>query len=177
MSDLTNITILYKFIYSFMGYSSFWKLNMFKYFLIFLSVFTIVSCSNSSDFDPGPCPRAAILKGSESKDLRNFNLSVELNRTVMICEYNLRRNTINFDVGIFGDVINLNSSPQESITFNIFIAFVGPEDSVINKWSKKISVKIKNQTINNFSVPIEGLRSNIEEGRTGSSYKVLLGLE
>ena len=41
----------------------------------------------------------------------------------------------------------------------------------------KISVKIKNQTINNFSVPIEGLRSNIEEGRTGSSYKVLLGLE
>ncbi|MEC7830314.1 MAG: hypothetical protein VYC43_04465 [Pseudomonadota bacterium] len=150
---------------------------MFKYFLIFLSVFTIVSCSNSSDFDPGPCPRAAILKGSESKDLRNFNLSVELNRTVMICEYNLRRNTINFDVGIFGDVINLDSSPQESITFNIFIAFVGPEDSVINKWSKKISVKIKNQTINNFSVPIEGLRSNIEEGRTGSSYKVLLGLE
>ena len=160
-----------------MSYSSFWKLNMFKYFFIFLTVFVIVSCSNSSDFDPGPCPRAAILKGSESKDLKNFNLSVELNRTVMICEYNLRRNNINFDVGIFGDVINLDSSSQQSITFNIFIAFVGPEDSVINKWAKKVSVKVTNKTISTFSVPIEGLRSNVEEGRTGSSYKVLVGLE
>ena len=95
----------------------------------------------------------------------------------MICEYNLRRNNINFDVGIFGDVINLDSSSQQSITFNIFIAFVGPEDSVINKWSKKVSVKVRNKTISTFSVPIEGLRSNVEEGRTGSSYKVLVGLE
>ena len=160
-----------------MGYSSFWKLNMFKYFLIFLITFMIVSCSSSSDFDPGPCPRAAILKGSESKDLENLNLRIELNRTVMICEYNLRRNTINFDLGVFGDAINFDSFSQEYISLDIFIAFVGPNDLVINKWSKKTSIELKNRKISTFSIPIEGLRSNVDEGRTGSSYKVLVGLE
>jgi len=136
-----------------------------------------VSCSNSADFDPGPCPRAAILKGYESKDTRNSNLTIELNRTIMICEYNLRRKTINFDIGIFGDVINSGSSLIDNSNFSIFISFIGPGDTVIDKWSKRVSVNLKDQTISSFSVPVEGLRSRIEEGRTGSSYKVFVGLE
>mgnify|MGYP003299873419 FL=1 len=95
----------------------------------------------------------------------------------MICEYNLRRKNINFDVGIFGDVINSDTVTLENLRINLFIAFVGPDDTVIDKWSKIVSVKLKNQKISSFSIPIEGLRSKIEEGRTGSSYKVLIGLE
>ena len=150
---------------------------MFKnYFIISILIF-LVSCSDSAYFDPGPCPRAAILKGSETKEIDRSDLVIELNRTIMICEYNLRRKNINFDVGIFGDVINSDTVTLENLRINLFIAFVGPDDTVIDKWSKNVSVKLKNQKISSFSIPIEGLRSNIEEGRTGSSYKVLIGLE
>ena len=73
---------------------------MFKnYFIISILIF-LVSCSDSAYFDPGPCPRAAILKGSETKEIDRSDLVIELNRTIMICEYNLRRKNINFDVGI-----------------------------------------------------------------------------
>ena len=150
---------------------------MFKnYFTISILIF-LVSCSDSAYFDPGPCPRAAILKGSETKEIDRSDLVIELNRTIMICEYNLRRKNINFDVGIFGDVINSDTVTLENLRINLFIAFVGPDDTVIDKWSKIVSVKLKNQKISSFSIPIEGLRSKIEEGRTGSSYKVLIGLE
>ena len=150
---------------------------MFKNYLIIFTLIFLVSCSDSAYFDPGPCPRAAILKGSETKELDRSDLVVELNRTIMICEYNLRRKNINFDVGIFGDVINSDTATIENLRINLFIAFIGPDDIVIDKWSKIVSVKLKNQKITSFSIPIEGLRSNIEEGRTGSSYKVLIGLE
>tara|TARA_Y100001970_G_scaffold50097_1_gene63398 strand:- start:4147 stop:4599 length:453 start_codon:yes stop_codon:yes gene_type:complete len=150
---------------------------MFKNYLILTISVLVVSCSDSAYFDPGPCPRAAILKGNETKEINNSDLVVELNRTVMICEYNLRRKNINFDVGIFGDVINSDTVTFNNLSINLFIAFVGPDDFVIDKWSKNISIRLKNQKISSFSVPIEGLRSKIEEGRTGSSYKVLIGLE
>ena len=150
---------------------------MFRNLSFIIILLTLVGCSNSADFDPGPCPRAAILKGYESKDVRNSNLKIELNRTIMICEYNLRRKTINFDLGIFGDVINSGNSFIDNSNFSIFITFVGPGDTVINKWSKRVSVDLEDQTISSFSIPAEGLRSRIEEGRTGSSYKVLVGLE
>ncbi|MFL2816261.1 MAG: hypothetical protein ACJZ91_00945 [Alphaproteobacteria bacterium] len=150
---------------------------MFKNYLIIFTLIFLVSCSDSAYFDPGPCPRAAILKGSETKELDRSDLVVELNRTIMICEYNLRRKNINFDVGIFGDVINSDTATIENLRINLFIAFIGPDDIVIDKWSKIIPLKLKNQKITSFSIPIEGLRSKIEEGRTGSSYKVLIGLE
>ena len=42
---------------------------MFKnYFIISILIF-LVSCSDSAYFDPGQCPRAAILKGSETKEI------------------------------------------------------------------------------------------------------------
>ena len=132
---------------------------MFKnYFIISILIF-LVSCSDSAYFDPGPCPRAAILKGSETKEIDRSDLVIELNRTIMICEYNLRRKNINFDVGIFGDVINSDTVTLENLRINLFIAFVGPDDAVIDKWSKIVSVKLKNQKISSFSIPIEGLRS------------------
>ena len=116
-------------------------------------------------------------KGNETKEVNNSDLVVELNRTIMICEYNLRRKNINFDVGVFGDVINSDTVTLNNLNINLFVAFVGPDDLIIDKWSKTVSVKLKNQKISSFSLPIEGLRSKIEEGRTGSSYKVLIGLE
>ena len=113
---------------------------MFKnYFIISILIF-LVSCSDSAYFDPGPCPRAAILKGSETKEIDRSDLVIELNRTIMICEYNLRRKNINFDVGIFGDVINSDTVTLEDLRINLFIAFVGPDDTVIDKWSKIVSV-------------------------------------
>ncbi len=105
---------------------------MFKnYFIISILIF-LVSCSDSAYFDPGPCPRAAILKGSETKEIDRSDLVIELNRTIMICEYNLRRKNINFDVGIFGDVINSDTVTLENLRINLFIAFVGPDDTVID---------------------------------------------
>ena len=74
---------------------------MFKKYSIISSLFLLISCSDSAYFDPGPCPRAAILKGSETKEIDRSDLIIELNRTIMICEYNLRRKNINFDVGNF----------------------------------------------------------------------------
>ena len=150
---------------------------MFKNYLIIFVLILLVSCSDSAYFDPGPCPRAAILKGNETKEMNNSDLVVELNRTIMICEYNLRRKNINFDVGVFGDVINSDTVTLNNLNINLFVAFVGPDDLITDKWSKSVSVKLKNQKISSFSLPIEGLRSKIEEGRTGSSYKVLIGLE
>ena len=69
---------------------------MFKYFFIIYFLVFLVSCSDSAYFDTGPCPRAAILKGSETKEIDRSDLVIELNRTIMICEYNLRRKNINF---------------------------------------------------------------------------------
>ena len=40
---------------------------MFKNYLIIFVLILLVSCSDSAYFDPGPCPRAAILKGNETK--------------------------------------------------------------------------------------------------------------
>ena len=94
---------------------------MFKNYLIIFTLIFLVSCSDSAYFDPGPCPRAAILKGSETKELDRSDLVVELNRTIMICEYNLRRKNINFDVGIFGDVINSDTATIENLRINLFI--------------------------------------------------------
>ena len=94
--------------------------------------------------------------------MNNSDLVVELNRTIMICEYNLRRKNINFDVGVFGDVIN-DTVTLNNLNINLFVAFVGPDDLIIDKWSKSVSVKLKNQKISSFSLPIEGLRSKIEE--------------
>ena len=150
---------------------------MFKNYSIISSLFLLISCSDSAYFDPGPCPRAAILKGSETKEIDRSDIIIELNRTIMICEYNLRRQNINFDVGIFGDVINSDTVNLENLKINLFIAFIGPDDTVIDKWSKIVSVKLNNKKISSFSIPIEGLKSKIEEGRTGSSYKVLIGPE
>ena len=125
---------------------------MFRNLSFIIILLTLVSCSNSADFDPGPCPRAAILKGYESKDVRNSNLKIELNRTIMICEYNLRRKTINFDLGIFGDVINSGNSFIDNSNFSIFISFVGPGDTVINKWSKKYKIIVKYSLKNSFNL-------------------------
>ena len=94
---------------------------MFKNYLILTISVLVVSCSDSAYFDPGPCPRAAILKGNETKEINNSDLVVELNRTVMICEYNLRRKNINFDVGIFGDVINSDTVTFNNLSINLFI--------------------------------------------------------
>ena len=123
---------------------------MFKNYLIIFTLIFLVSCSDSAYFDPGPCPRAAILKGSETKELDRSDLVIELNRTIMICEYNLRRKNINFDVGIFGDVINSDTATIENLRINLFIAFIGPDDIVIDKWSKIIPLKLKNLSSLNF---------------------------
>ena len=128
---------------------------MFKNYSIISSLFLLISCSDSAYFDPGPCPRAAILKGSETKEIDRSDIIIELNRTIMICEYNLRRQNINFDVGIFGDVINSDTVNLENLKINLFIAFIGPDDTVIDKWSKIVSVKLNNKKISSFSIPIE----------------------
>ena len=133
MSDLTNIYLLYNFIFNLRVI--FLENKMFKYFFIIYFLVFLVSCSDSAYFDPGPCPRAAILKGSETKQIDRSDLLIELNRTIMICEYNLRRKNINFDVGIFGDVINSDTVTLENLRINLFIAFVGPNDTVIDKLS------------------------------------------
>ena len=153
----------------------------FRYIITFILIFFIASCSNSKvDYDPGPCPRAAILKGSESKEVRSSDgtsLNIELNRTVMICDYNLKRKTVNYDLGIVGDIIGADKARSKTLEFTIFIAFVGPENTIIDKWSKRSSLNLKDQAIVPFSLAIEGLQSNITEGRSGSSYKVLIGFE
>ena len=78
---------------------------MLKFIYTILVVVLISSCSSSDfEFDPGACPRAAIMSGSETS---MFNgLKIELNRTVMICEYNVKRKKIDFNIGVIGDVIN-----------------------------------------------------------------------
>ena len=60
---------------------------MFKNYLIIFVLILLVSCSDSAYFDPGPCPRAAILKGNETKEINNSDLVVELNRTIMTVSY------------------------------------------------------------------------------------------
>ena len=102
---------------------------------------------------------------------------IELNRTVMICEYNVKRKKIDFNVGVIGDIINQDQLSVDTIQIPLFIAFVGPNDVVIDKWSKNNIVKVKNRKITSFSLGIENLRSDIIEGRTGSSYKVLIGIQ
>ena len=64
---------------------------MFKNYLIIFVLILLVSCSDSAYFDPGPCPRAAILKGNETKEMTNSALVVELNSRILICGYILRR--------------------------------------------------------------------------------------
>ena len=85
---------------------------MFKNYLTVFVLIFLVSCSDSTYFDPGPCPRAAILKGNETKEVNNSDLVVELNRTIMICEYNLRRKNINFD----GNGVAIKISKPESLS-------------------------------------------------------------
>ena len=149
---------------------------MLKFIYTILIVVLITSCSSSdSEFDPGACPRAAIMSGSETS---MFNgLKIELNRTVMICEYNVKRKKIDFNVGIIGDIINQDQLSVSTIQIPLFIAFIGPNDVVIDKWSKNNIIKINNKKITSFSIGIENLRSDIMEGRTGSSYKVLIGIQ
>ena len=83
MSDLTNIYLLYNLIFNLRVI--FLENKMFKYFFIVYFLVFLVSCSDSAYFDPGPCPRAAILKGSETKQIDRTDLVIELNRTIMIC--------------------------------------------------------------------------------------------
>ena len=149
---------------------------MLKFIYTILVVVLITSCSSSDfEFDPGAYPRAAIMSGSETS---MFNgLKIELNRTVMICEYNVKRKKIDFNVGIIGDIINQDQLSVSTIQIPLFIAFVGPNDVVIDKWSKNNIIKINNKKITSFSIGIENLRSDIMEGRTGSSYKVLIGIQ
>tara|TARA_B100001057_G_scaffold12149_1_gene11540 strand:+ start:456 stop:785 length:330 start_codon:yes stop_codon:yes gene_type:complete len=107
-----------------------------------------------------------------------FNgLKIELNRTVMICDYNVKRKKIDFNVGVIGDIINQDQLSVDTIQIPLFITFIGPNDVVIDKWSKNNIVKVKNRKITSFSIAIENLRSDILEGRTGSSYKVLIGIQ
>jgi hypothetical protein len=147
-----------------------------KYICTIILIIVISSCSSSNfEFDPGACPRAAIMKGSESS---SFNgLGIELNRTVMICEYNVRKKKIDFNVGIIGDIIGGNKNIADKIDIPLFIAFVGPNDVVIDKWIKNNTIKVSLNEISSFSIGIENLRSDIQEGRTGSSYKVLIGIQ
>ncbi len=149
---------------------------MIKFISTIIVIILISSCSSSDfEFDPGACPRAAIMSGSEST---MFNgLKIELNRTVMICEYNVKRKKIDFNVGVIGDIINQDQLSVDTIQIPLFIAFVGPNDVVIDKWSKNNIIKLKNRKITSFSIGIENLRSDIMEGRTGSSYKVLIGIQ
>ena len=149
---------------------------MIKFISTIIVIILISSCSSSDfEFDPGACPRAAIMSGSEST---MFNgLKIELNRTVMICEYNVKRKKIDFNVGVIGDIINQDQLSVDTIQIPLFIAFIGPNDVVIDKWSKNNIVKVKNRKITSFSIGIENLRSDIMEGRTGSSYKVLIGIQ
>ena len=149
---------------------------MIKFISTIIVIILISSCSSSDfEFDPGACPRAAIMSGSEST---MFNgLKIELNRTVMICEYNVKRKKIDFNVGVIGDIINQDQLSVDTIQIPLFIAFIGPNDVVIDKWSKNNIVKVKNRKITSFSIAIENLRSDILEGRTGSSYKVLIGIQ
>ena len=149
---------------------------MIKFISTIIVIILISSCSSSDfEFDPGACPRAAIMSGSEST---TFNgLKIELNRTVMICEYNVKRKKIDFNVGVIGDIINQDQLSVDTIQIPLFIAFIGPNDVVIDKWSKNNIVKVKNRKITSFSIAIENLRSDILEGRTGSSYKVLIGIQ
>jgi hypothetical protein len=147
-----------------------------KYICTIILIIVISSCSSSNfEFDPGACPRAAIMEGSESS---SFNgLKIELNRTVMICEYNVRKKKIDFNVGIIGDIIGGNKNIADKIDIPLFIAFVGPNDVVIDKWIKNNTIKVSSNEISSFSIGIENLRSDIQEGRTGSSYKVLIGIQ
>ena len=147
-----------------------------KYICTIILIIVISSCSSSNfEFDPGACPRAAIMKGSESS---SFNgLGIELNRTVMICEYNVRKKKIDFNVGIIGDIIGGNKNIADKIDIPLFIAFIGPNDVVIDKWIKNNTIKVSSNEISSFSIGIENLRSDIQEGRTGSSYKVLIGIQ
>ena len=149
---------------------------MLKYTILAIIIITVSSCSSSNfDFDPGACPRAAIMEGSESS---SFNgLKIELNRTVMICEYNVRKKKIDFNVGILGDVIGGNKGISSNIDIPLFIAFIGPNDVVIDKWIKNNTIKVSSKEISSFSIGIENLQSDIMEGRTGSSYKVLIGIQ
>ena len=147
-----------------------------KYICTIILIIVISSCSSSNfEFAPRACPRAAIMKGSESS---SFNgLGIELNRTVMICEYNVRKKKIDFNVGIIGDIIGGNKNIADKIDIPLFIAFVGPNDVVIDKWIKNNTIKVSSNEISSFSIGIENLRSDIQEGRTGSSYKVLIGIQ
>ena len=149
---------------------------MLKYIYTILIVILISSCSSSNfEFDPGACPRAAFMSGSETN---MFNgMKIELNRTVMICEYNVRKQKIDFNVGIIGDIINQNNLSISKVQIPLIIAFVGPNDVIIDKWSKNNIVEVKNRKITPFSIGIENLRSDIVEGRTGASYKVLIGIQ
>ena len=149
---------------------------MLKFIYIILAVFLISSCSSSDfEFDPGACPRAAIMSGSETSQFNG--LKIELNRTVMICDYNIKRKKIDFNIGIIGDIINQDQLSVKEIQLPVFIAFVGPNDVVIDKWSKNNIIKVKNKKITSFSIGVENLKSDIMEGRTGSSYKVLIGIQ
>ncbi len=149
---------------------------MIKFIYTILVIALISSCSSSDfEFDPGACPRAAIMSGSETSMFNGLN--IELNRTVMICDYNVKRKKIDFNVGVIGDIINQDQLSVDTIQIPLFIAFIGPNDVVIDKWSKNNIVKVKNRKITSFSIAIENLRSDILEGRTGSSYKVLIGIQ
>ena len=79
--------------------------------------------------------------------------------------------------GKFLEIKILDKVSSKTLEITIFIAFVGPENTIIDKWSKRFSLNLKDQPIVPFSLAIEGLQSNITEGRTGSSYKALIGLE
>jgi|TARA_B100001094_G_C17442536_1_gene444337 hypothetical protein len=149
---------------------------MLKYIFTAIIIISVSSCSSSNfEFDPGACPRAAIMEGSESS---SFNgLKIELNRTVMICEYNIRKKKIDFNIGVIGDIIGGNKNIAEKIDIPIFIAFVGPNDVVIDKWIKNNTINVESKEISSFSIGVENLKSDILEGRTGSSYKVLIGIQ
>ena len=149
---------------------------MIKFISTIIVIILISSCSSSDfEFDPGACPWAAIMSGSETSMFNGLN--IELNRTVMICDYNVKRKKIDFNVGVIGDIINQDQLSVDTIQIPLFIAFIGPNDVVIDKWSKNNIVKVKNRKITSFSIAIENLRSDILEGRTGSSYKVLIGIQ
>ena len=114
---------------------------MLKYIFTAIIIISVSSCSSSNfEFDPGACPRAAIMEGSESS---SFNgLKIELNRTVMICEYNVRKKKIDFNIGVIGDIIGGNKNILATIDIPIFIAFVGPHDAGIDNGIRNTVIKI-----------------------------------
>ena len=115
------------------------------------------------------------IRSKESEILDKRIKVVKTNRGGKITLHNPGQRIIYF-------VINFNESKKD---IRLFINTI--EKSIIEvlkKYNikaysdrKKIEIWVKNKKITSFSIGIENLRSDIMEGRTGSSYKVLIGIQ